>query len=244
MELKGFQRIHLNPGETKTVEFTITPDALSLLNADMHKVVEPGIFDIMVGPSSAQTQTVALRVIGPEGQTGETAVSAGSGSEGAVVSNFDDLKTTAQYGTWAVSSDADIGGKSKASLQPVAGGANGSKGALQVTGEVVPGAAFSWAGVAFHPGSTPDDAVNLSGKKSLSFWARGDGKNYAVAVITESNSGQMPGIEPFAAGPEWKQYTFSWSDFKTDGHDVTGIAFAHAQEPGKFGFEIDEVEIK
>ena len=28
------------------------------------------------------------------------------------------------------------------------------------------------------------------------------------------------------------------------GHDVTGIAFAHAQEPGKFEFEIDEVEIK
>ncbi len=71
MALKGFQRIHLNPGETKTVEFTITPDALSLLNVDMHKVVEPGIFDIMVGPSSAQTQTVALKVIGPEGQSGQ-----------------------------------------------------------------------------------------------------------------------------------------------------------------------------
>jgi hypothetical protein len=54
----------------------------------------------------------------------------------------------------------------------------------------------------------------------------------------------MPGIQPFVAGPEWKQYTFSWSDLKTDGHDVTGIAFAHAQEPGKFEFEIDEVEIK
>ena len=151
-----------------------------------------------------------------------------------------DLKTTAQYGAWAVSSDADIGGKSKATLQPVSGGANGSKGALQVTGELVPGAAFTWAGVAFHPGASADEAVNLSGKKTLSFWAKGDGKSYAVAVMTESNSGQMPGIQPFVAGPEWKQYTFSWSDFKTDGHDVTAIAFAHAQEPGKFEFELDE----
>ena len=94
------------------------------------------------------------------------------------------------------------------------------------------------------PGSTADETVNLSGKKTLSFWAKGDGKGYAVAVETESTAGQMPGIQPFVAGPEWKQYTFPWSDFKTDGHDVTGIAFAHAQEPGKFEFEIDEVEIK
>jgi hypothetical protein len=113
-----------------------------------------------------------------------------------------------------------------------------------VTGEIVPGADFTWAGVVFHPGSTADEAVNLSGKKTLSFWAKGDGKGYAVAVETESTAGQMPGIQPFVAGPEWKQYTFPWSDFKTDGHDVIGIAFAHAQEPGKFEFEIDEVEIK
>jgi beta-xylosidase len=243
--LKGFQRIHLNPGEKKTVEFTITPDALSLLDVDMHKVVEPGAFDVMVGPSSVQTQLVTLTVVGPEGQTGQSALSSAStGSETEMVSNFDDLKLTARYGMWALTSDAEIGGKSQATLQPVAGGANGSKGALQVTGELVPGAAFTWAGVAFHPGASADEAVNLSGKKTLSFWAKGDGKNYAVAVVTESSAGQMPVIQPFTAGPEWKQYTFSWSDFKTDGHDVTGIAFAHAQEPGKFEFEIDEVKIK
>jgi len=245
MALKGFQRIHLNPGEKKTVEFTITPDALSLLNVDMHKVVEPGAFDVMVGPSSTQTQTVTLNVVGAEGQTGQGVLSAApAGSETGMISNFDDLKLTAEYGIWAVTSDAEIGGKSKATLQPVARGANGSKGALQVTGEVVPGAAFTWAGLAFHPGASADEAVNLSSKKRLSFWAKGDGKSYAIAVMTESSAGQMPGIQPFVAGPEWKQYTFQWADFKTDAHDVTGIAFAHAQEPGKFEFEIDDVEIK
>jgi beta-glucosidase len=244
MALKGFQRIHLNPGEKKTVEFTITPDALSLLDVDMHKVVEPGAFDVMVGPSSVQTQTVTLNVLGAEGQTGQAISSAVVGSETGTVSNFDDLKTNAVYGEWAVTSDAEVGGKSNASMQAVAGGANGSKGALQVTGELVPGAAFTWAGVGFHPGSAPDEAVNLSSKKTLSFWAKGDGKSYAIAVVTESSAGQMPVIRPFAAGPEWKQYTFAWSDFKTDGHDVTGIVLAHAQEPGKFEFEIDEVQIK
>ncbi|MGH9515017.1 MAG: CIA30 family protein [Terriglobales bacterium] len=245
MALNGFQRIHLNPGEKKTVEFTITPDALSLLNVDMRKVVEPGAFDVMVGPSSVQTQTVTLNVVGIEGQTGQGVLSsAPAESETGMVSNFDDLKLTAQYGSWAVTSDADIGGMSKATLQPIAGGANGSKGALQVSGEVVPGAAFTWAGVGFHPGSSPDEAVNLSSKKTFSFWAKGDGKSYAVAVVTQSSAGQMPVIHPFQAGPEWKQYTFSWSDFKTDGHDITGFAFAHAQDAGKFDFEIDELAIK
>lgn len=245
MELKGFQRITLKPGEKKTVEFTITPDALSLLDADMHKVVEPGTFEIMVGPSSAQTQTVNLTVLGAQGQTGQTALPpAPAGSESGTISNFDDLKVSASYGAWMVTSDQQMGGKSTAHMQPVEGGANGSKGALQATGEVVPGADFTWAGVFFFPGSSPDEAVNLSGKKTISFWAKGDGQNYSIAVQTESSQGQAPGIQPFVAGPEWKHYTFELSDFKTDGHDITGVAFARAQQPGKFEFEIDEVEIK
>jgi beta-glucosidase len=61
-ELRGFRRISLKPGERKTVEFTLGPDALSLLDVNLNRVVEPGEFDIMVGPNSAQTQSVLLRV--------------------------------------------------------------------------------------------------------------------------------------------------------------------------------------
>jgi len=68
MQLKGFERISLKPGEKRTVEFTITPDMLSMLNADMHRVVEPGVFDVMVGPDSVDTKTVALKVVDPNGQ--------------------------------------------------------------------------------------------------------------------------------------------------------------------------------
>jgi beta-glucosidase len=243
LALKGFQRITLNPGEKRTVEFTITPDAVSLINADMHRVVEPGQFDIMVGPSSIQTQTATLTV-GSPAQAEPEMTSPPPGSESGVVSNFDDLTTAANYGTWMVTSDQQMGGKSNAVMKAVEGGANDSKGALQITGELVPGADFTWAGVAFYPGGAPEQAANLSEKKTLSFWAKGDGKNYAVAVLTESNSGQMPGIQPFIAGPEWKQYSFPFSDFKTDAHDITGIAFVRAQETGKFELEIDEVEIK
>lgn len=61
-ELKDFAKITLNPGETRTVTFTITPDKLSFWNLAMKKVVEPGTFEVMVGGSSAQTQTVKVEV--------------------------------------------------------------------------------------------------------------------------------------------------------------------------------------
>jgi beta-glucosidase len=50
MQLQAFRRIALKAGEKRSIEFTVTPAMLSMLDMDMHKVVEPGIFDIMVGP--------------------------------------------------------------------------------------------------------------------------------------------------------------------------------------------------
>lgn len=50
--LRGFERVHLEPGETKTVAFVIEPDFLALWNRDRQRVVEPGKFQVMVGNSS------------------------------------------------------------------------------------------------------------------------------------------------------------------------------------------------
>lgn len=65
LALKRFQRVHLQPGEKTTVVFTLTPDDLSIYGERMQRVVEPGMFDIMVGQSSANAQTVTLRVSTP-----------------------------------------------------------------------------------------------------------------------------------------------------------------------------------
>lgn len=51
-ELRGFERISLNPGETKTVTFKLTPKELEMLDSNMKWVVEPGWFNVMVGSSS------------------------------------------------------------------------------------------------------------------------------------------------------------------------------------------------
>ena len=50
--LKGFQKIALEPGQSKDVEFVVKPDDLSLLNREMKRVIEPGTFQVMVGRSS------------------------------------------------------------------------------------------------------------------------------------------------------------------------------------------------
>jgi len=51
-QLRGFERVHLSPGETKTIRFVIVPDDLMLWNREMKHVVEPGVFNVMVGSSS------------------------------------------------------------------------------------------------------------------------------------------------------------------------------------------------
>jgi beta-glucosidase len=67
MELKGFRRITLRPGETRTVSFDVGPDQLSYIGPGMRRVVEPGTFTLMVGTSSADVQSVTLEVTGDEG---------------------------------------------------------------------------------------------------------------------------------------------------------------------------------
>ena len=249
MRLAGFKRVTLKPGEKTTVTFDITPETLSILNADMHKVVEPGVFDLMIGSSSDSTTTVKLTVQGTSGESGRPAPSAPvpPGSEPGIVSTFDDGKVSAAYGTWLGAGDQMNGGKSMATLAIVEPGAAGSKGALQVTGEVVAGGPMVFAGALFMPGAAPMQPVNLSKKHQISFWAKGDGSNCTLLVLTETRSGQngeMPAMTTFAAGPEWKQYSFPFSAFDTDASDLTGIGFLRAGVPGKFQFQIDQVEIK
>ena len=53
IELKDFQKIKLNAGETKTVKFIINKEKLSFYNANLQWIAEPGDFDIMIGSSSA-----------------------------------------------------------------------------------------------------------------------------------------------------------------------------------------------
>ncbi|HEY1148753.1 MAG TPA: glycoside hydrolase family 3 N-terminal domain-containing protein [Pseudoduganella sp.] len=61
-ELKGFQRVTLQPGEKRTVTFDIKPTDLRFYNFEMKRVVEPGSFTISVGPNSADLKSAKLIV--------------------------------------------------------------------------------------------------------------------------------------------------------------------------------------
>jgi beta-glucosidase-like glycosyl hydrolase len=61
-ELKGFQRVNIEPGETRTLSFSVGPQELQFYNREMKRGVEPGTFKIMVGPNSVDLTSVSLDV--------------------------------------------------------------------------------------------------------------------------------------------------------------------------------------
>ena len=167
------------------------------------------------------------------------------GSESGLVSDFEQdpkLKPAARFGFgWMVSTDSIMGGKSSAEMKIVQGGAKKSGQSLLITGEVAAGQEIAWAGAMFCPGKWPFAPANLSSKKAISFWAKGDGQTYAILIYT-NRRGYAPAARTFVAGRGWKQFTFLLKDFAgTDGSDITAILFGRSPAPGKFEFQIDDV---
>ena len=64
--LRGFQRVHLEPGETKTIQMTLSPEDFTMLDKDMKEVIEPGVFEIYIGTSSSDVRlTTAVTQLDP-----------------------------------------------------------------------------------------------------------------------------------------------------------------------------------
>jgi imidazolonepropionase-like amidohydrolase len=165
--------------------------------------------------------------------------------ESGEISNFDGSSVTAGFGAgWQISTDAMMGGASEARMQIVAPGADGSVGALEVSGMLKAGSPAAWAGAMFFPGPSQMAPANLSRFKEVVFAARGDGRAYVVMLFA-SRLGQQPAVRTFTAGAEWQEVAIPWADFHAslDGTDVTGILFS-ASEPGTFRFAIDDVRLR
>lgn len=172
------------------------------------------------------------------------AMPAPAGSESGLISDFDDGATATKFGAgWSVSTDSYAGGKSTADIKWIAGGAEGSKGALQISGTISDVFAYPWAGAFFSPGSGPMDPVNLSSKKAIRFWIRGDGRAYRLMIFTKSG-GFNPAIQNLTVTTEWKEITLAFSAFGIDGRDIGGILFTAGGAPGPFQFAIDNVRLE
>jgi imidazolonepropionase-like amidohydrolase len=180
-----------------------------------------------------------------EEEAARQAAPAPAGSESGLISNFDGGTTNTKFGAgWSVSTDSVAGGNSMAEMKLIAGGANGSKGALEITGTISDALPYAWAGAMFSPGPAPLAPANLSGKKMLHFWARGDSRTYRVMIFTTSG-GRIPAMKNFSVGPDWKEVTMPFSEFGgTDGHDIMAILFCASTEVGPFQFSIDDIRLE
>ena len=161
--------------------------------------------------------------------------------ETAPVSDFEGGELSVSFGQpWVASTDEMAGGDSAATLEVVAGGAEGSDYALHVSGEVGEGFAFPWAGAMFMPGPQPFAPADLSSKPTLSFFAKGEGGPYRVQVFCQ-NLGQMPAEQPFETTGAWQAYSFDLSSFSgCDAAGVQAVIFS-AGEAGAFSFQLDSV---
>jgi imidazolonepropionase-like amidohydrolase len=163
-----------------------------------------------------------------------------------LVSDFDDGGTGVRFGSgWQPTTDQMAGGASTVSQQWVEGGAQGSRGALQVSGEVLPGFAYPWAGTMFFPAPEPMQPVDASARKELVFQVRGDGRQYSAMLFSGASAQAMPSIRTFNADAQWREVRLALADFTgADLSQLRGIAFTAGQPRGRFEFMLDHVELR
>lgn len=145
---------------------------------------------------------------------------------------------------WSPTTDKIASGQSEVRLDVSGKGANGSAGALRISGEVRPGATWPWAGALYSPGSAPMQAVDASALRELVFQARGDGREYRVLVFSGPMGG-VPAMQAFVATPEWREVRMPFADFPgLDATNLRGFALSAGLPQGAFALEIDAVEVR
>lgn len=139
---------------------------------------------------------------------------------------------------WLPWTDAIFKGNSKVRVSTIEGGPNHAATTMIVSGQVNSGIEYPWAGVAYFPGQSYRMANgDISGSPLISFWAKGDGKNYKVMLFQRDGT---PSTKYFPTTSEWTQVAIPFSEFASDGRDVSEILFA-SSAVGDFHFEISDM---
>jgi imidazolonepropionase-like amidohydrolase len=163
--------------------------------------------------------------------------------ETSMFSNFESGTTKPAFGSdWFISTDQMAGGKSVSTMKVVDGGAAGTAKALHVVSEINEGFQFPWAGPMAFFSATQMKPVDLSSKKGVTFFAKGDA-DISVMVFAKK-LGRIPAQKSVHAGSDWTEHTILWSDLGLDGSDVQAVLFSAAPAVGKHEFTIDEVRLK
>jgi ABC-2 type transport system permease protein len=170
--------------------------------------------------------------------------------DAALIADFDHGSANTSYGIGFNSSDdKERGGNSKISQKLVAGGAQDSSGALEISGEVGTALQYPFVGASFLPNGTPDTEwlkmgyMDYSARHSLSFYARGDGQTYTVLFLGPVVDG-IPPMYQFNAGPEWTEIQVPLANL--GGLDLKRVKLISigSNNPGPFRFQIDNVRLE
>ena len=172
------------------------------------------------------------------------AAAAGAVPDDTRISDFE-TGLDARFGSWAPTTDQMAGGASTVAHARIDGGANGSAGALSVTGEIKPGFAFPWSGVMFFPAAQAMQPADLSSRSELVFHVRGDGRRYSALLFSGASPTAMPAMQSFDAGSGWTEVRLPLAGFAgADLTQVRGIAWTAGQPEGAFAFALDDVELR
>lgn len=143
---------------------------------------------------------------------------------------------------WDVSTDSIVGGNSTLALS-IGDKGPGGQTALVLTGEIKPDYLAPWAGIAFYPADQRFRPANLGGAKALRFWARGEGRGFAVMGFSVTG-GQRPSVSPITVGKEWAEITLRFAQLANfDPSNAQMLLIGATQQDGPFSLEIADVRL-
>ena len=174
----------------------------------------------------------------------EAKPTAGESAPPALLADFDNGSDRTAWGNGMLASGDEMQqGKSTASQKVIDGGAGGSKSALEVTGEVRPGAPYPSAGTYFFPpGQIMQSSMDISARKTLSFQARGDGKQYTFMMFVAGS--YIPLMVPFETAPDWKEVRIDLTKYsQNDLSHIMGFGM-NSMAQGPFRFQIDTLRLE
>jgi hypothetical protein len=166
-----------------------------------------------------------------------------------VIASFDAGSDTAAYGLgWAAIDDKMRGGNSSVAQRLVAGGAQQSPGALEVSGQIGTALQYPFAGTSFLPNGSANKPfaeqglMDYSARKTLSFYARGDGRRYTLMVMGPALDA-IPAMFDFTAGPDWQQVRVPLEALGGADLERVKVISIGTMAPGPFRFQVDDVRI-
>lgn len=242
-EIAWLARSGLSPAQALAAATSVPADAFGL--ADRGRIAPGQRADLLLvdgDPSQRLADTLAIVTVWKNGRAVDRRLAAERVPElpAGTAGDFD-----ADIGSaWVATSDRMAGGQSDAALARLAGGANGSAGALRVSGRVHVGGSAVWAGAFFNPGEAMFQARDARARTALVLQARGDGRPLAVMLFSGAE-GAAPAVVTVTPGAQWGELRLSLADFPgADLGRLRAIAFTAQAPAGEFHFDLDQVEIR